>query len=253
VLEVFVRAKSYRLNDEAREILRDVSFRAAEGEIIALLGPSGIGKTTFLKIVLGLDRDFEGEVRGRPSRVGVVFQEPRLLPWLNIADNLRLVRPRLTEAEIEALCAEALLANVGALLPSQLSLGMARRVAFARALAIDPNMLVLDEPFASLDRGLAAALGNRLVMRARTRRALVLLSTHDLDGALAIAGRILVLAGAPATLAADFVVPSGRALSEVRADLLAEFAFLSGPEEDARESLPSPEPALWHAHNGPVR
>jgi len=128
-----------------------------------------------------------------------------------------------------------LLPPVRNLIPSALSLGMARRAALARAFAVDPGILVLDEPFASLDQNLGAALGTRIVERVRRHNTLVLLSTHDVDQALAMATRVLVIAGEPATLAADVAVPAeSAAMGQVRQDLLTRFTFLgrSGGEAD---------------------
>lgn len=231
MLELTIAAKTFRFSRGAeRQVLRDVVFSAARGEMLVLLGPSGIGKSTILRIALGLDRDFVGRVGLRAVRVGVMFQEPRLLPWSSVEDNLRLVVADGAPApDIEALLGEVLLPDVRGLLPSALSLGMARRVAMARALAVDPEVLVLDEPFASLDQGLATTLGGRIANRVRDGKMLVLLSTHDIDQALATATRILVIAGEPATLAADVRVPErghDAAIAALRHDLLARFSFL---------------------------
>jgi ABC-type nitrate/sulfonate/bicarbonate transport system ATPase subunit len=213
-----------------RQVLRDVAFSAAAGEILVLLGPSGVGKSTIIRIVVGLDTAFDGSLRRPAGRMGVMFQEPRLLPWLTVEDNLALVRPDGARvAEIATLLEDVLLPPVAKLLPSELSLGMARRVAFARALAIDPETLVLDEPFASLDIKLAAALGASIVDRVRRRGTLVLLSTHDVDQALAMASRIIVVANDPGTLVADFTVPDRddvAAMAQMRAHLLTRFTFL---------------------------
>lgn len=197
--------------------------------MLVLLGRSGAGKTTLLRIALGLDRDFLGRATLPRGRRGVVFQEPRLLPWLSVAENLRLVAPA---ADVAALLAAVGLAGHASARPGALSLGMARRVALARALAVDPDMLVLDEPFVSLDPALAAALGRLLVARAR-QGTLVLLAMHDLDHALAIADRILALHGQPAGLAADIALPERRddaSLAPLRRDLLHRFAFLATDE-----------------------
>ena len=229
VFDVTIRSKTFPAGTGkgTRQVLRDISFAAVTGEILALVGPSGVGKSTVLRIALGLDRDFEGSVELPQDRVGVMFQEPRLLPWLSVADNLRLVQiTRAAAIDIPALLQMVELPAVQNLLPSALSLGMARRVALARALAIDPQMLVLDEPFTSLDRGVAAVLGARLAARARQNGTLILLSTHDLDQALATAVRILVLSGNPATLATDVEVPRGPEADRLRRDLLARFPFL---------------------------
>jgi ABC-type nitrate/sulfonate/bicarbonate transport system ATPase subunit len=233
MLEVTIRAKEFRSSrGDTRQILRDVAFAAAPGEVLALLGPSGIGKSTILRITLGLDRDFEGSVQLPSGRLGVMFQEPRLLPWLSVEDNLRLVLPANWAAapDIGALLSEVLLPPIPNLLPSALSLGMARRVALARALVVDPAILVLDEPFASLDQSLATTLGVRIVDRVRRRGTLVVLSTHDIDQALAMSTRILVIAGEPASLVEDIAVPrrddDETANAGLRQSLLSRFSFL---------------------------
>jgi ABC-type nitrate/sulfonate/bicarbonate transport system ATPase subunit len=238
MLEVKIRAKDFHSSrGVTRPILRDVAFGAAAGEVLALLGPSGIGKSTILRITLGLDRDFEGSVHLQPTRLGVMFQEPRLLPWLSVEDNIRLVQPADGPApEILTLLNDVLLPPIPKALPSALSLGMARRVALARALAVDPGILVLDEPFASLDQNLAAALGARIVDRVRRRGTLVLLSTHDIDQTLAMASRVLVIAGEPATLVADIAAPAhddAAANRQLRQDLLTRFKFLGRSGGDA--------------------
>jgi NitT/TauT family transport system ATP-binding protein len=188
--------------------------------------------------MLGLDGDFSGHVTRPEGRVGVVFQEPRLLPWLTAAENLRLVVTEgVPEPDIPALLAAVGIADAAAQRPAALSLGMARRVAVARALAVDPAMLVLDEPFVSLDRRLGTMLGALLTARARRQRTLVLVAMHDLEHALAIADRVLVLHGRPAVLAADVAVPDRddpAAIARLRGDLLVRFGFL-GTEETANE------------------
>jgi ABC-type nitrate/sulfonate/bicarbonate transport system ATPase subunit len=212
-------------------VLRDVGFTAGQGEILALFGPSGAGKSTTLRITLGLDHEFVGHVRRPDCRLGVMFQEPRLLPWLSVAENLRLVvREDVSDEKIAALLAGVgLSTTAGALLPGKLSLGMARRTALARALVVDPGFLVLDEPFASLDPQLTAQLGGVVARRARENAVTVLLATHELEQALAIADRILVLSGFPATLQADIVVPDRQdtaAIEALRRALPARFPFL---------------------------
>jgi NitT/TauT family transport system ATP-binding protein len=231
-LELRIDAKTFAVPGRVpHAVLRDVAFTAVPGEILALLGRSGSGKSTVLRIALGLDRDFIGRVRMPPGRVGVVFQEPRLLPWLTLTENLRLVvTDGVPAPDIGDLFDTVGLPGIADRLPSELSLGMARRVALARALAVDPDTLVLDEPFASLDRRLGADLAARVADRARRRRAIVLLATHELDHALAIADRILVLSGHPATLAANEAVPDRAAdpggVDALRDTLLERFAFL---------------------------
>ena len=141
-LLVHIAEKSYA--DAAggrRQVLREVAFGGKGGEVIAVLAPSGAGKTTILRIILGLDRDFSGEVRLPPGQLGVMFQEPRLLPWLTVEANLRLTG-RGDARQRAALLADLGLAGTEGLHPKALSLGMARRVALARALLGRPAMLV---------------------------------------------------------------------------------------------------------------
>jgi NitT/TauT family transport system ATP-binding protein len=237
LLSVRIAEKSYAdANGTRHEVLHEVAFGGGGGEIIALLAPSGAGKTTILRIVLGLDRDFSGEVRLPPGRVGVMFQEPRLLPWLTVGANLRLTG-RGDAAERAELLAALGLAGTEALHPKALSVGMARRVALARALLGRPAMLVLDEPCASLDPKSAAELARLLVQAARRDGTLVLLSTHDLDQVLGFADRLLLLAGTPARLAADCSTRATQpgaappALAKLKKNLLGRFPFLSAPTD----------------------
>jgi NitT/TauT family transport system ATP-binding protein len=141
MLEVRIRSKDFPLSGgAARKVLHNVSFAAAPGNILVLLGQSGIGKSTVLRIAMGLERNFEGSVSLGSNKVGCMFQEPRLLPWMSIEDNLRLVQRRdVVVPDIAALLDDVMLPSVEGLLPAALSLGMARRVALARALAVDPD------------------------------------------------------------------------------------------------------------------
>ena len=228
-LSVRIRGKSFGAASRARTVLRDVAFDAGPGEILALFGPSGTGKTTTLRIVLGLDQDFDGSVRRPSGRIGAVFQDPLLLPWMTVAENIRLVAlPGSPAPDVRALLDEVGLPGAGQLLPREISLGMARRVALARAFGAFPSLLVLDEPFASLDARLGAQLARVVAQRAHRDGTGVLLTTHDLGHAMAIATRLLVLHGEPATLAADHAVPRGeQAAALLREDLYRRFPFLA--------------------------
>jgi NitT/TauT family transport system ATP-binding protein len=143
--------------------LGKVAFTVAPGEFVCLTGPSGCGKTTTLKLI-GLETNFEGTI-GRPEgRMAAVFQEPRLLPWRSVEDNVRLAMPlELASASFSDLFEALGLAGAEKLFPGELSLGMARRVALARAFALKPSLLLLDEPFVSLDEATAERL-RRLLM-----------------------------------------------------------------------------------------
>ncbi len=210
-LEVSIAAKAFRAaSGETRLVLRDVAFGLREGEVCALLGPSGCGKTTLLRIISGLDPDFQGRVSLPPShRIGMVFQEPRLLPWRSVADNLSLVgiSSELDLAEIVAALGLSMHLDH---FPAELSLGLARRVAIARAFAVKPNLLLLDEPFVSLDANLATRLREELLALVLKRKATTLIVTHDVEEAISIADRIIILSGAPGRIIADRTIESPR-------------------------------------------
>lgn len=232
VADVRIEAKWFRsANGERRAVLRRIAFSAGTGEVLALLGPSGVGKSTTLRIVLGLEHDFAGHVTRNARRVAALFQEPCLVPWLSVADNLRLViQDERQAAEIPRLLEEVGLAGVERRYPGELSLGMARRAALARALVVVPDLLVLDEPFASLDPALSATLARVVSLRARRHATTVLIATHSVDQALALADRILVLSGAPATLAFDQALPdreAATAMEALRKSILLRFPFLA--------------------------
>lgn len=189
-----------------RVVIEGLRFSLGEGEVVAMVGPSGCGKTTTLRILAGLDRDFEGEVAwsdGRRRRVGTVFQEPRLLAWRTVRQNLALVRA----AEPEALLAELGVAQAADQYPGALSLGMARRVALARAFAVAPEFLLLDEPFVSLDPAMAEQAREVFIRTWRARPCAAVLVTHDMDEATRLADRILVLSSPGCTVARTIEVP----------------------------------------------
>lgn len=185
----------------ATEVLGPLSLAVARGERVALLGPSGIGKTTLLRILLGLDRDFEGVLEAPETRAPV-FQEPMLLPWRSAVQNLTIAAG-ISRAEAEGWLARTGLDGLGDRYPRQLSLGQQRRLGLARAFATRPDILMMDEPFASLDAETAARMiALTAEMLAETGAGLVLV-THDPAEAAALGARPLRLAGRPAGLVAQ--------------------------------------------------
>jgi ABC-type nitrate/sulfonate/bicarbonate transport system ATPase subunit len=193
----------------------------SKGEVAALVGPSGCGKTTLLRIIMGLDRDFEGVVSLPANyRLGVVFQEPRLLPWWTVEQNIRLAAPLASAEALSALFAALDLTEHRQHYPGELSLGLARRVALARAFAIEPDLLILDEPFVSLDAPLAERLRAELVELVSRRPVTTLLVTHSMDEAIELADRVFLLSASPARIHADVPIEhprSARSVDEIAA------------------------------------
>jgi NitT/TauT family transport system ATP-binding protein len=217
--------------------LRNLRACITPSEFCVITGPSGCGKTTLLNIIAGLDRDFAGALSFKPSdrgapRIGYVFQSPRLLPWRTVRENVALVLPRGADRmELEGLLSDIGVADVADAYPAQLSGGMARRVALARAFAIAPDLLLMDEPFLSLDAAAADRLRGLLLRLVSTRPATVLFVTHDLTEAVELADRILVLSPAPGRVVAEMPIALGRTERRGRdtlAELRAELARLAG-------------------------
>ena len=156
-----------------------------------------------LRCIAGLDGDFAGTIRHPdPCRLGMVFQEPRLLPWRTVEQNIRLAAPGIDEKVLDQLLSALHLASHRTHFPGELSLGLARRVAIARAFAVEPDVLLLDEPFVSLDPPLAAELRRELAALVSSRPTTTMLVTHDPHEAAELADVAYVLAHRPATVAA---------------------------------------------------
>ncbi len=225
MLRALIRRKLFRTPAGARVVLDGIDLSLGAQEIIALFGPSGCGKTTLLRIVAGLDTDFDGELNwnhGTMPRIGVVFQEPRLLPWRSVRRNLTLVLPQGAEGEADRLLRTLGLWHVREMFPTQLSLGMARRVAIARAFAVAPALLLLDEPFVSLDAASAETSRAILLTAWRQRPTAAILVTHDLVEAVMLADRILALSAGPARIVREIIIPAGvRRAGTARAEAFA--------------------------------
>ncbi len=190
--------------DFGQPVLGEVFATVERGDRICLLGPSGIGKTTLLNAIAGLDKSVPEEaVIGRDKlRVGYLFQEHRLLPWRSLEANLKLVGA--SDQQAKSLLGQVGLSGYGHYLPDQLSLGMARRAALARCLAVTPDLLLLDEPFASLDPVMAGELKALIagILDSHPDMAMICV-THDGGDAEILANRLWYLDGKPARLQWD--------------------------------------------------
>jgi sulfonate transport system ATP-binding protein len=223
------------------EALCQVSLAVRKGEILAVIGASGCGKSTLLRLIAGLDSPSEGTITldgehlsGPSPAVGVVFQEPRLMPWLKLADNVAFGLPRRLPRAERTRLAEAALARVGlarfaGALPKTLSGGMAQRAAIARALVGRPPVLLLDEPFSALDALTRQSLQDELLRLWAEDRPTLVLVTHDLDEALYLADRVVVLGGHPGRVRLELEVAlprprprDGLTLAGLRERLFAE-------------------------------
>jgi NitT/TauT family transport system ATP-binding protein len=211
-LEVAIRQKAYSAaTGGTLRVIEGLTFSLGKGEVGALVGPSGCGKTTLLRIIAGLDADYEGEVRlPDHGRLGMVFQEPRLLPWRTLEQNVRLAAPQVTDDELTTLFAALGLSGHRQHYPGELSLGLARRVALARAFAVNPNLLLLDEPFVSLDDALATRLRDERAQLVTRRPVTTLLVTHNVEEAIALADRLFLLSPSPTRVIAELPIPNPR-------------------------------------------
>lgn len=201
----------------AEPILDGIDLAVAPGEVVSLIGPSGCGKSTVLRLLAGLDRPSAGELRvdgqpvDGPSRAtGMVFQEPRLLPWLdverNIAFGLAGTARELRQRTVARLLGQVHLEHAGGLYPRQLSGGMQQRTAIARALATEPDILLLDEPFSALDAFTRIHLQDLVLELWERTRLTTVLVTHDIDEALYLSDRIVVLSTRPARVLEEIEV-----------------------------------------------
>ncbi|MBI4254919.1 MAG: ABC transporter ATP-binding protein [Candidatus Rokubacteria bacterium] len=206
-LEIAELGKTYPTPSGPAEIVRDVSLYVDEGEFVCLLGHSGCGKTTVLSILMGLTPPTTGgvviagrEIDGPGTDRGVVFQSATLLPWMSVEANVRLALCQVGAGgrRAETYLAAVGLAGLGDRAPRELSAGMQQRVGIARAFALEPRLLLLDEPFSLLDALTRMELQDELVTLWEAERKTVVMVTHDVDEALLLADRIVLMTNGPA-------------------------------------------------------
>lgn len=207
-------SKRYGDGHGTSKALDDVDFVVQDGEFVCIVGPSGCGKTTLFRIIAGLETEYEGEVLldGQPIQGpgmdrGMVFQEYGLFPWRTVIENVRFgleqrdVTDETRDARAQAMLDLVGLGDVAEKYPRELSGGMKQRVGIARALAVDPAILLMDEPFASVDAHTRSILHDELLDIWRETDKTVLFVTHDVEEAVTLADRVVVLSGSPGTVA----------------------------------------------------
>jgi nitrate/nitrite transport system ATP-binding protein len=260
-LELTNLGKTYSTEQGLSVIVADFNLRLAEGEFVCIVGHSGCGKSTVLSIVMGLNEASEGgvivagrEVIGPGLDRGVVFQSPALLPWLTARENVLLALEQVThhttrkerQARADRFLASVGLSDVAECHPDQLSAGMRQRVGIARAFALEPKVLLLDEPFSLLDVVTRMELQDQLIQLCGETHKTVLMVTHDVDEALLLADRIVLMTNGPAATVGEIVtVPCER--PRERLSIIADPAyhwartklldFLEGQAVDGRRTL----------------
>ena len=214
--------KVYQARDRVVPALEDVSFSAAEQEFLCIVGPSGCGKTTLLKLIAGLLEPtsgqiiFRGERADSQPRSALVFQEHGLFPWMTVLDNaafgleMQGINRRERYDRARAFIEKAGLAAFASNYPHELSVGMRQRVAIARAFVTDPHVLLMDEPFGSLDAQTKLVLQEELLSIWKEHRKLVVYVTHDIEEAVLLADRVLVMTGRPGHIRRQIMIPLGR-------------------------------------------
>jgi ABC-type nitrate/sulfonate/bicarbonate transport system ATPase subunit len=209
-LEINVERKAYAASDQA--VLGNIRASIGAGQFVALVGPSGTGKTTLLNMVAGLESSDPGNIRidgveasgiETNRKIGYIFQQPRLMSWMTVMDNLRLTSPDASTQDIQQMLHKVGLEGKGGEYPRTLSGGMQKRVSIARAFLNQPELLLLDEPFVSLDQPTAEHLRSMLEHLWLAHRPTVIFVTHDLDEAIQLADRVLFLSKAPGSLMLD--------------------------------------------------
>ncbi len=217
-IDINIHSKTYPAIDQVgvHLAIKNLHLSIKSGEFVCLVGPSGSGKTTLLNIIAKLDKDYEGEITvGRynaQSKIGCIFQNPRLLPWRTVRENIELVLDTSQSlAIVDELLEVMQLTDSQQVYPERLSLGMSRRVSIIRAFAIEPEVLLMDEPFVSLDAPTARQVRELLLKLWHDRPHTVLFVTHDLREAITLADRLIFLSARPMSVVSEIVVTIPRA------------------------------------------
>lgn len=234
-IHINIKNKTYTTDSKQYTAIKNLTLSLTSNEFICLIGPSGCGKTTLLNIIAKLDKSFQGEISkaGQPltSIIGYIFQNPRLLPWRTVRENIELVLAKQhAPKHIDTLLKSMQLEAFQQTYPEHLSLGMSRRVAIIRAFAINPELLLMDEPFVSLDAPTARHIGELLINLWQQRPHTILFVTHNLRDAISLADRLIFLSPSPMSVLSEVKVSLPRderknekAVEAFRQQLLTDF------------------------------
>lgn len=204
-------SKSISKKFDERLILDNINFEMHSGEILGLLGPSGIGKTTLLNILVGTEKQTQGEIINfHNSKIGYVFQEDRLFEWLSLFENVKIVSENIDEKIIWENLSLVGLKDYYNYFPKELSGGMRQRGSIARALTFAANILLFDEPFKSLDVKLRFELLDLMKKLKKEKNISILFVTHDIEEALYVCDRILIMKGQPAKISKEIDISNSR-------------------------------------------
>ena len=215
-INIEIKKKIFPLKTQNKQsqnlIFKNLNFTIKKGQFVSFFGPSGCGKTTLLNIISGLDKDFDGSVQtykdATNSNISYMFQAPRLFPWLTAIENIKYPIKKRKNCEKIAL---ELIKKIGLekyknQYPNKLSGGMQRRIALARAFAPNPDILLLDEPFISIDKKVSNLLRKLLVKLWKKYKPIIIFVTHDLDEAIELADRICFLSNLPSKILLDYEI-----------------------------------------------
>ncbi|MEJ8767275.1 ABC transporter ATP-binding protein [Oceanobacillus sp. HCA-5259] len=206
---------------------KNLSFAIQEGETVGILGTSGCGKSTLLRVLSGLDEGFKGDIELASlgeQPIGMIFQEPRLMPWLTVKENILFGVKDTKSVDVQEYLNLVGLSEFGNHFPKDLSGGMEQRTAIARALIGEPSVLLLDEPFSALDAFTKMQLQDLLLEIQEIRSTTMIIVTHDIDEALYLCDRILILGGQPGTLERELSVVGAKPRDRGNSNLAAKKA-----------------------------
>lgn len=250
VLEIDHVYKNFDINGNSVNVLNDINLKVKKGEFISIVGHSGCGKSTLLRLITSLEDTTQGEIKiagekitGPSEKCGMIFQESRLLNWLTVRENIGFALSKKISKEEKKKTIENLIKLVGLegfeeALPSQLSGGMQQRVSIARALAVHPEILLLDEPFGALDAFTRMTMQDEVKRIWREEGTTMVMVTHDIDEAIILSTRVVVLSSKPGQIKTIINIPLGQTRQRSNLDFLKIRSDILKALSDEHEVMP---------------